>query len=295
MPGDVHHRAADFVAEIDTAMADHLGWTQRVLRCAVTRDPPDEQMLSGDAHARCHFGRWLATAKSEFERLDARKALQLADAHHRMHDAVRRLCQDLVAGRPGDVATLETFELAQAGLVHRLADFKTRILAEAARLDPLTGLPLRYSLEGEFLLGQRAARRDGRCLFVSMIDIDHFKHVNDTWGHLAGDRALRHLADTLRRLLRPSDRLFRYGGEEFLVLMQADAADEAMQGIDRLLAAVRASPVAMDDGTPLALRVTVGLAGVRAEERLEQAIERADQALYRGKRAGRDRCELAPA
>lgn len=287
------HTTADFISGLDRAMEEHLEWGRRVLRCAVTRKPPGEQILAEDAHERCALGRWLSGALSEFERIDTRMTLQLTDAHRRMHDAVRWLCGDLLAGRPGDPAALEAFEHAQAGLVQRLGAFKTRILNDAARLDPLTGLPLRYSLEGEFTLSQRGARRSGARLYVAMLDIDHFKRVNDTHGHLVGDQALRHLADTLRRALRPSDRLFRYGGEEFLLLMHAGSDAEALAAVERLMATVRGMPVPLADGGDLPLRLTIGLAQAGSEEHLEPAIDRADQALYRGKRSGRDRCELA--
>lgn len=290
---DQAHRAADAIAELDAAMDVHLDWTRRVLRCALTREPPGEQMLSPDAHERCHFGHWLAKALPELERLDARKARQLVSLHHRMHDAIRVLCGNVLDGRPGDGAALTAFEEAQAGLVQRLASFKTRILAEAVRLDPLTGLPLRYSLEGEFVLSQRHANRSGSLLYVAMFDIDHFKRVNDTYGHPVGDLALRHLADTLRRILRPSDRLYRYGGEEFLLLMLAENAGEAEAAAERFLDAVRSSPVPVPGHGELPLRVTIGLARVAPGEGMEQAVERADQALYEGKHADRDRFVLA--
>ncbi|MBW8311508.1 MAG: diguanylate cyclase [Rhizobium sp.] len=290
---DLTHRAADIIAELDAAMDVHLDWTRRILRFAITREPPGEQMLSPDAHLLCHFGHWLAKARPELERLDAKRAQQLEALHRRMHDAVRVICSNILAGRSGDGDALAAFEEAQSGLVQRLANFKTRILAEAVRLDPLTALPLRYSLEGEFVLSQRLARRNGSLLFAAMFDIDHFKQINDTWGHLAGDLALRHLADTLRRILRPSDRLYRYGGEEFLLLMLADDLAEAEAAIERFLDAVRSSPAALPDQTELPLRVTIGLTQVAHGESLEHAVERADQALYEGKHAGRDRCVVA--
>lgn len=290
---DLTHRAADVIAELDAAMDVHLDWTRRVLRFAITREPPGEQMLSPDAHTLCHFGHWLAKARPELERLDAKKAQQLEALHRRMHDAIRTICSNILAGRSGDGDALAAFEEAQSGLVQRLANFKTRILAEAVRLDPLTGLPLRYSLEGEFVLSQRLARRNGSLFFAAMFDIDHFKQVNDTWGHPVGDLALRHLADTLRRILRPSDRLYRYGGEEFLLLMLADDLAEAETAIERFLYAVRSSPVALPGQAALPLRVTIGLAQVAHGETLEQAVERADRALYEGKHAGRDRYVLA--
>jgi len=190
-------------------------------------------------------------------------------------------------------ASLAAFEQSQSELIGLLAHFKTLILSAATRRDPLTQLPLRYGIESDFILFQKEARRNRTLLYLAIIDIDHFKRVNDTWGHPTGDRVLRHLADTLKRSLRDNEPLYRYGGEEFLWLLKCKSATEARQSARRVLAIVGTTPVPINDNEILRLTVTMGLARVGEQDDLESAIQRADQALYEGKNNGRNRYVIA--
>lgn len=126
-----------------------------------------------------------------------------------------------------------------------------------------------------------------------MIDVDHFKRVNDTYGHSVGDIALCHLADTLKRNIRPSEPLYRFGGEEFLLLMQTQSYEEAASAAERLINVIRGAPVMIPQSQPLALTATMGLSLVKEGEELSSVIERADKALYAGKNAGRNRYVIA--
>jgi diguanylate cyclase len=210
-----------------------------------------------------------------------------------MHDAIRAICADILSGRPGKPAELEAFEQSQSELLTLLARLKTLMLSSAVRPDPLTGLPLRYGIESDFILCQKDARRNRSLLYVAMIDVDHFKRINDKHGHPTGDMVLRHLADTLKDAVRSNDPLYRFGGEEFLWLMRCESAAEAEQSAQRIVATIRATPAPIPDGKPLALTVTLGLAQVGEEEDLASAIKHADAALYQGKKAGRDRYVIA--
>lgn len=169
------------------------------------------------------------------------------------------------------------------------------LLATIARLDPLTGLPLRYSLEHDFELAMKICQRNKTQLYVVMIDADHFKAVNDNYGHPIGDLVLCYLADLLREQVRSNEQLYRYGGEEFLVLMQAPFDEAIMVTVQRFLQKVRDTCVPVPDKEALKLTVTLGLACVVNGEGLESAVERADQSLYAGKVAGRDRYVFAEA
>jgi GGDEF domain-containing protein len=120
-----------------------------------------------------------------------------------------------MAGEPGRTEDLDAFEASQAELTGLLAQFKTLILSQAVRHDPLTDLPLRYGIEGDFALCQKEARRTRTLLYVVMIDIDHFKRVNDTYGHPTGDRVLRQLATPSSRPCAPTSRCTGMAGRSF--------------------------------------------------------------------------------
>ena len=166
-------------------------------------------------------------------------------------------------------------------------------LVALAREDGLTGVANRRTLDERLPQEMARARRQNYPLSVAMIDIDHFKRVNDTWGHPVGDTVLRHLAATLRRSVRGNEPLYRFGGEEFLVLAQCRTVKAAEKTAQRIVSAVRGAPAPLPDGKQLPLTVTAGLAEVADGETLAAAVERADAALYQGKQAGRDRWVIA--
>ncbi len=282
-----------FVVELDAAVEAHMDWTRRVLRCTVLRVTPGDDVMAPEAHTLCRFGDWFRIQRKYFEALDALSTQRIETVHHSMHDAIRGICANVLAGQPGRMADLQAFELAQDELLALLARFKTLILTHAARRDVLTGLPLRHGLEHDFGQLKKEAARAGMRLYVVMIDIDRFKRVNDTWGHPVGDTVLRHLADTLRRCVRGNEPLYRFGGEEFLVLAQCRTVEAAAQTAERIVSAVRAAPAPLPDGSMLPLTVTAGLAEAADGETLTAVVERADAALYQGKQAGRDRWVIA--
>jgi diguanylate cyclase (GGDEF)-like protein len=162
----------------------------------------------------------------------------------------------------------------------------------AASTDLLTGLANRLTLarEGERRL---APDRSPRRLAVAVIDIDHFKRINDRHGHETGDLALRHVAQQLRDACRPTDLAARHGGEEFVVLLDAASGDDIVALGERLRAAVEVRPLSLPDD---ALRMTVSIgvtAAHEADRGLDELLRRADRALYAAKRDGRNRVVLA--
>lgn len=283
-----------FIAELDTAVAAHMEWTRRILRCAVLRTAPDNDVCDPLAHSLCRFGVWFMANQGHFEALDAPAARRVEAAHRTMHDAIRSICANIMSGQPGRDADLEDFEQSQSELISLLANFKTLILSSAVRSDPLTGLPLRYGIENDFVLYQKETQRNRTQLYVVMIDVDHFKRVNDTYGHPVGDQVLRHLVGTLKSSLRSNEPLYRFGGEEFLWLLKCNSVDEAEQSARRVLTTIGTTPVPISDSQSLTLTVTLGLARVGESENLASAISRADLALYDGKKGGRNRFVVAP-
>jgi len=282
------HDAQDFILKLDKAAMAHLEWSHRVLRCVVLHTSPGEDVLAGDAHCLCTFGGWFHQCREHFDNIDVEVAQSLGERHRLMHDAIRRLCKGVLDGVEVDEAMLSEFEQAQVGMLADLASLKTQYLARSARLDALTGLPLRYGLEEEFNRCRAQARRRGELTVVVMLDADHFKRVNDEHGHAIGDLALQHIARSLQSRCRVDEPLFRYGGEEFLAILQAPSREAAQQGAERLLQALRDTPLQLPDGQVLSLRVSAGLAIATTEETLEDIVGRADQALYVAKAAGRD-------
>lgn len=289
LSGETRH----FIIELDAAVEAHLDWTRRVMRCAVLHASPGDDVLSSQAHQLCRFGRWIGSQRPHFEKLSVLKTRQLDAVHQTMHDAIRAMCANIMDGRPGDLADLEVFEQSQSELIGLMAWFKTQFLAEAMCNDPLTGLPLRYGIEDDFLQAQKVVRREQMQLYVAMIDVDHFKDINDQYGHAIGDKALQHLSRSLSSALRPNEPLYRFGGEEFLLMMQCPSPEAATVAAKRIVEQVRNSPMPLDYfAEPVRMTITLGLTQVQNGEFLDDVVARADRALYVGKHSGRDRCVM---
>jgi diguanylate cyclase (GGDEF)-like protein len=281
------------IAELDAAVEAHMDWTRRIVRCAVLHTAPGDDVLDPLSHTLCRFGGWFMANRQQFEAIDPTGTQRIEAAHQAMHDAIRFICTAIMAKQPGDAGDLDAFEASQTELISLLAGFKTQILSKAVQRDPLTGLPLRYGIENDFVQHQKEAQRNRALLYVVMIDIDHFKRVNDTYGHPAGDRVLRQLADILKRMLRGNEPLYRFGGEEFLWLFKCQSPEEAKQSARRVLATVGTTPMPITDDETLRLTITLGLAKVGDTEDFASALKRADMALYEGKRSGRNRYVFA--
>jgi diguanylate cyclase (GGDEF)-like protein len=165
-------------------------------------------------------------------------------------------------------------------------------LRDQATHDPLTRLWNRYALLDNLNREQSRAGREGTPLAVIMVDLDHFKQVNDTHGHLAGDAVLREAAHRMQAAVRTYDHVGRYGGEEFLIVLPGTCGANALQLAERMRLAIACEPVAAGGA---AIGVTASF-GVTATERAaggnpETLIRLADEALYRAKERGRNRVE----
>ena len=163
---------------------------------------------------------------------------------------------------------------------------RTRAAVDASMRDPLTGVGNRRELDSR--LPAILAASSGRSTAFVMVDVDHFKSVNDTYGHPAGDALLRGLCTVIAGALRPTDAVYRYGGEEFALLLPATTGEEAQQIAERVRASIAMTPFDIGDGRQLSVTASLGVA---ATEDADGAtlVSRADAALYEAKHSGRDR------
>lgn len=179
------------------------------------------------------------------------------------------------------------------GFVYMNLERAERRSFELAMRDALTGLANRRAILDLLRSGLARARRQGQWLSVLMVDIDHFKAVNDNHGHQAGDAVLRQVAQTLASRLRAQDQIGRFGGEEFLVLLPDTQAEGARVLADALRQAVQLSHTDWD-GQQIVVTISIGVCGCLPGERdgPESLIAAADRAMYQAKRLGRNRVEL---
>jgi diguanylate cyclase (GGDEF)-like protein/PAS domain S-box-containing protein len=181
---------------------------------------------------------------------------------------------------------VEVFRDASATVALEMAYGRLRDLAEK---DPLTSVANRRNIDSFLHEQLDVLSRTGLCFSVIMADLDHFKQVNDTWGHEVGDAALVSFTDRLRRQCRPTDLVGRFGGEEFLVVLPGTALPQAIEVAERMrLVTPEATPPGLDD---YHLSASFGVAEALRDDTPATILRRVDAALYRAKNHGRHRVE----
>jgi diguanylate cyclase (GGDEF)-like protein len=173
---------------------------------------------------------------------------------------------------------------------------KEEELYRQATFDPLTGLPNRGSFDRRFVQIIHENREEGRPFSLLFLDIDHFKKINDTWGHDIGDQALKHVSQILKDALRECDFAARIGGEEFAVLLRCEEAERSGIVAERIRCSIEAAPFILSDMT-VPLTVSIGIFNSSKESDdlgCKAILKRADKALYEAKSAGRNRVVAAP-
>ncbi|WP_313202924.1 diguanylate cyclase [Pseudomonas sp.] len=185
------------------------------------------------------------------------------------------------------------------GLAERVASMEQEALGyrehleeqrQKALIDPLTGLPNRAAWSEQVEREMLDWQESGGHLAMAILDLDHFKRINDSYGHLAGDKVLKIVADQLRKRLRARDFIARFGGEEFVLLLPQTSPAAAAQVAETLRAAIEACPFHFK-GERVVITTSIGLSAFRSGERGDQVLKRADAALYRAKDSGRNRVE----
>jgi diguanylate cyclase (GGDEF)-like protein len=184
-----------------------------------------------------------------------------------------------------------------ADYYHKIVTSIETQLTHEATHDNLTKLPNRAyffdSLERAILSSSKSDQH----LCIVMADVDHFKRVNDTYGHHGGDAVLRRVAQVIRRALRNHDTLARYGGEEFSLILPACGVSDALMVLGRVQQALRAETIDVGDGRSASVTMSFGVTTFHSDSVIaaEQLVQRADEALYRAKQNGRDRIECGDA
>jgi len=168
-------------------------------------------------------------------------------------------------------------------------------LERLANFDPLTGLHNRQAILHKLNDQINYAKRYKEAFSVIIFDIDHFKKVNDIYGHLTGDDVLERIATLVQQNIRSSDTVGRYGGEEFIIILPKADLSSGLKVAERIRKAIEAADMNDSEGNLFRITVSQGLSSYKPGEDLYSLISRADAALYRAKQNGRNRVEISPA
>jgi diguanylate cyclase len=276
-----------FVQGLGKVVDDHIAWLSQWHQAAFYSGS-ERTVKANELKVPTSFLQWQ-------ERAHAVMAQQqpLLDRLTQLHDQLHTAAK-LVLLRSTDNAALPIEDYEK--VLTRFDEFVTavrrleRAFSEAASgLDPLTGLRTRQGLQEDFNREVNRFKNAGTPFVVAMVDIDHFKNINDTHGHETGDRVLVSTVNALLRHIRTYDDAYRMGGEEFMVLLKGLDVSTAAPVLERLRAAISRLEMKTPNGQPLGVTASFGYTGFKEGATLDQIVAEADQALYKAKREGRNR------
>jgi diguanylate cyclase (GGDEF) domain len=270
---------------VNRAVGAHYHWLVQAFRLIAQRDEEPEDISGFDAHKFCQFGCWLnkyLNVASE----DNGFLLTINEKHIRVHEACRQLVGAIMHNDTCD-SLFNDFEHALQDFIIAINSYQTHLLQLRMSYDALTSLPLRRILDESFDTQVMDASNGG--LYVMILDIDHFKRINDTYGHMVGDEVLRAFALKLQSSTRHYEPVYRFGGEEFIVILKAVQEKEAQAAGLRIIRAIENHQIIVGQ-YQIPVTVTAGITRALPGELLRIVLERADAAMYVGKQSGRNRC-----
>ncbi len=275
------------VTQLKEALYNHQTWHSGLMRTLTCGLPADKRDIQSNAHSECRFGQWYEGQSPEKLRTHP-GFIAMGEEHQRMHHMARLLL--LAAGDGRSITPLEYDNFANSLERLRLEIFALERELEDSLLnrDTLTGAITRYGILPTLREQVELVKRHAHHCYIAMIDLDNFKVINDLYGHGAGDRVLTESARYLMRHLRPYDKVFRYGGEEFLLCMPYTHVEAGEKRINELNAGLAALEINIGSQKPLHVTASFGLALLDPEVPVEASIDRADRALYAAKAAGKN-------
>jgi diguanylate cyclase len=277
------NEALEVLGDLEDAIHAHAEWVKAVYHALVFRTGVPAEMTAADAHRFCPFGLWYRTIQAA-EVIETATYRDIDLIHHKVHEVASDLLRSAEEGHP-DEAAFEAFTAYVAHLMDLLRRLEAEVWSCISTKDSLTGLYNRQAMDA-FLKRAAGAGTGGS---LALCDIDHFKRINDTFGHQTGDEVLRIVAQCILRQLRTSDTAYRYGGEEFLIHLGGVEVATAITICERLREAVEALRIPVPGGDAITVTISFGVAPLRGEEVLKQAVAKADAALYLAKNTGRNK------
>ena len=256
-------------------------------RSLLCRLPINTVYLLKDGYLNCDFGKRYLEKTSAYLS-DDENFLLIKNTHQEMHDIARVLA---LKSKLGDTITKEDYDVLsekEQELTGLLLKLKDKFHESMSKIDFLTGVPTREPFFQNLTKEHARASRKGERCAVALIDVDNLKDVNDTYGHLSGDRVLKDVARCIVRNLRRYDSICRYGGDEFLICIPETTQAGAREIIIRLQMGLSSLHIKLDGEVVVNITASVGAALMAPKQSINDIIAQADKALYNAKRKGKN-------
>jgi diguanylate cyclase len=282
--------------QLEQAAHDHAHWHANLIRSIICRLPCDPQDLEANSHRLCRFGRWYyEQTPVEFWEQPAFAAIEAE--HKWLHQIAARMLQQAADGMPVSHEDYDDLVIGGERLNLELDSLKHTIAGALRDRDALTGAYGRVEMLPALREWRELARRNVQHCCIVFMDLDHLKEINDRHGHAVGDEVLAGVVREVMEHLRPYDKVFRYGGDEFLISLPGADVEVGQKVIGHIREQIAAATIVASPGGPsITTTASFGLALLEPDLSVEESIDRADKALLVAKAAGRNRvCSWDPA
>lgn len=277
------------IRELDSAVGAHARWLGNFNKSLICGVPADPCVTEENGYHRCMPRTWLPENRSADWTPWASELNHIETLYRSMHAHARDLYERHAQGAPISAREFDDFIESSLRLKFALRALEFHIIDDVCLVDQLTGAWNRSSMFKRLAEEQDRMLRSGQACCLCMMDLDHFKEVNDSYGHIAGDKVLQGVIDLASRRLRAYDAVFRYGGEEFLFCLPNASMDIAAAAMERVRSDIEELRITLRDGHNVGVTASFGIAQLSADVSVEESIEEADRALLCAKAGGRNR------
>lgn len=275
------------IAQLKEALYNHQQWHGALIRTLVCKLPGNKHDVNPEAHTDCRFGQWYYGAAPEKMRSHP-GFVALGEEHQRMHHMARLMLTTADLGNPITTLDFDNFANALDRLRLEIFALERELEDSLFNRDALTGAITRFGILPTLREQQELVKRHTQLCCIAMMDLDNFKTVNDRHGHPAGDKVLAASVQYLNKHLRPYDKVFRYGGEEFLLCMPYTELMPGQNRVKELNAGLSTMEIDIGETEPIHVSASFGITILDPDISVEKSIDRADKALYAAKSAGRN-------
>ena len=275
------------ISQLKEALYSHQQWYEYLIRSIVCKLPADQRDIDPDAHTECRFGQWYYSTAPDKLRTHP-GFVALGEEHQRMHHSARLMLLSANKGAGVSALDYDNFANILERLRLEIYSLERELEDSLFNRDSLTGAITRFGILPTLREQQELVKRRAQLCYIVMMDLDKFKSINDLYGHSAGDKVLAESVRYLLRHLRPYDKIFRYGGEEFLLCMPYADFTPGYDRLNELKDGLAAMEIDIGTQQPIHVSASFGLALLDPDLPVETSIDRADQAMYAAKAAGRN-------
>lgn len=279
-----HEMLQKMIAQLDQSLYNHQQWYNSLIRTLICKLAPDQHDINPESYKECRFGQWYYSEALK-DLIDHPGFKALGEEHMKMHQQTSKLLSTIHTGVTISVYDYDNFANILERMRLEIFALKRELENLLYNRDPLTGAINRISMLPILREQQEISKRENQPYCVVMMDLDHFKEVNDAHGHAAGDTTLSSVVKCVTQYLRPYDKVFRYGGEEFLLCLHNVSLESAYEFIEGLRKGLTSLDIVVDSKS-FRITASFGINLLDPYASVEQSIDRADKAVLAAKASG---------